>query len=226
MQVVVTHLTTPRVQPRLRNVTRAGTPQPPPPERPVTIGGENLPCHHRPTTRRERTIGGIETARLTLVACSAELAGALLADLGRAQELLGAAVPEGWPDAELEEILPAYIDRLEADPAACDYGAWVIVAREQRAVVGSAGFLGPPGDDGAIELGYGIHPPYRRSGYATEAAAALVRWGLSRPGVRRIVARCEDTNTASIQVLEKIGMRRTGASEGMIAWVAEPVSAA
>jgi [ribosomal protein S5]-alanine N-acetyltransferase len=161
-----------------------------------------------------------------LVVCSAELARALLADLGRAQELLGAAIPEGWPDAELEEILPAYLDRVEADPAARGYGVWVIVARELRAVVGSAGFLGPPGEDGAIELGYGIHPPYRRAGYATEAAAALVRWGLSRHDVRRVVARCEDTNTASIRVLEKIGMRRAGTSEGMIAWAAGTVSAA
>ncbi len=106
------------------------------------------------------------------------------------------------------------------------YGVWVIVARELRVVVGSAGFLGPPGEDGVIELGYGIHPPYRRAGYATEAAAALVIWGLSRHDVRRVVARCEETNAASIRVLEKAGMRRTGASEGMIAWTAEPVSAA
>jgi ribosomal-protein-alanine N-acetyltransferase len=168
----------------------------------------------------------IETERLTLVACPAETLRVLLTDPGRAQELLGATVPEGWPDAELTDILPACLARLEADPTSLGDGVWVIVAREPRTVVGSAGFLGPPDQDGAMELGYGIHPPHRGAGYATEAAAALVRWALARPGVSRVVARCADTNAASIRVLEKIGMRRTGADEGMIAWAAEPVSAA
>jgi [ribosomal protein S5]-alanine N-acetyltransferase len=163
---------------------------------------------------------------LILVVCSAELVRALLADLGRAQELLGAAIPEGWPDAELIDILPAYLERLEADPAALGDGAWVIVAREPQMVVGSAGFLGPPDQDGTIELGYGIHPEHRGAGYATEAAAALVRWGLASEGVRRVVARCDDTNTASISVLEKVGMRRTGAGDGTITWAAEQVSGA
>jgi ribosomal-protein-alanine N-acetyltransferase len=169
--------------------------------------------------RARRTICFIQTHRLSLVACSAEVTRALLADLGRAQELLGAAIPEGWPDAELVEILPAYLDQLAADADSLGYGAWVIVAKGQGTVVGSAGFLGPPDEEGAIELGYGIHPPYRGSGYATEAAAALVRWALARDGVSRVVARCEDTNAASIRVLEKIGMRRTSASAGMIAWI-------
>jgi RimJ/RimL family protein N-acetyltransferase len=173
-----------------------------------------------------RTIGGIQTERLILIACSADVLRALLSDRGRAQELLGAAVPEGWPDAELMDILPASLERLEADPASLGDGVWVIVAREPRTVVGSAGFLGPPDQDGAIELGYGIHPPHQGAGYATEAAAALVRWGLARDGVSRVVARCADTNAASIRVLEKVGMRRTGAGDGTIAWAAEPVSAA
>jgi RimJ/RimL family protein N-acetyltransferase len=92
-------------------------------------------------------------------------------------------------------------------------------------VVGSAGFIAPP-DNGTIELGYGIHTDHRGAGYATEAAAALVRWGLARDGTSRVVARCADTNAASIRVLEKVGMRRTGAGDGTIAWAAEPVSAA
>jgi ribosomal-protein-alanine N-acetyltransferase len=168
----------------------------------------------------------IETERLTLVVCSAELVRALLTDLGRAEELLGATIPEGWPDAELVEILPGCLERLEADPATLGDGVWVIVARELRTVVGSAGFLGPPDQDGAIELGYGIHPEHRGVGYATEAAAALVRWGLARDGVLRVAARCADTNAASIRVLEKAGMHRIGVSDGMIGWSAELVSPA
>ena len=49
----------------------------------------------------------LETARLTLVAAAAELLRALCdGDAGRAEGLLGAALPGGWPDDELAGILP------------------------------------------------------------------------------------------------------------------------
>lgn len=160
----------------------------------------------------------LETPRLTLVAAPAELVRALRdGDTGRAEGLLGAALPAGWPDEELAGILPAALARLSADPATLGYGVWVAVGRDPRTVVGSAGFIAPP-DHGTIELGYGIHPDHRGLGYATEAAAALVRFGLHRDGVRRVTAECEQENAASIRVLEKIGMRRLDTRGGVIRW--------
>jgi RimJ/RimL family protein N-acetyltransferase len=160
----------------------------------------------------------LETGRLTLVAADAELLRALCdRDADRAEGLLGAAVPAGWPGDELAGILPDALERVTVDPATIGYGAWVVVGRDPRTVVGSAGFIAPP-DDGTIELGYGIHPVHRGRGYATAAAAALVRWGLHRDDVRRVTAECDDTNAASIRVLEKIGMRRLHTRGGTIAW--------
>lgn len=94
-----------------------------------------------------------------------------------------------------------------------------MIARAQRAVVGSAGFIGPPGEDGEVELGYGIVEERRNRGYATEAAAALVGWALEQPGVERVVARSEVSNDASTRVLEKIGLTRAGADEQVARWV-------
>jgi RimJ/RimL family protein N-acetyltransferase len=161
----------------------------------------------------------LKTARLTLAAAPAELLRALCdGDAGRAEGLLGAALPGGWPDADLAGILPASLQRLSADPATLGYGVWVAIGRDPRMVVGSAGFIAPP-DNGTIELGYGIHADHRGAGYATEVAAALVRWGLARDGVRRVTAECEQGNAASIRVLEKIGMRRLDTRGGVINWV-------
>jgi RimJ/RimL family protein N-acetyltransferase len=160
----------------------------------------------------------LETARLTLIAAPAELLRALEAgDIARAEGLLGAAIPAGWPGSELAAILHRSIARLEADPATLGYGVWVAVARAPRTVVGSAGFIAPP-DHGTIELGYGIHPDHRGSGYATEAAAALIAWGLARPGVRRVIAECDEVNAASSRVLEKAGMRLLHTRGGVMRW--------
>ncbi|HET9948093.1 MAG TPA: GNAT family N-acetyltransferase, partial [Longimicrobiales bacterium] len=60
------------------------------------------------------------------------------------------------------------------------------------------------------ELGYWIGVPYWGRGYATEAAAALVRFGFDALGLNRIQARHMTRNPASGRVLEKIGMRPEG----------------
>jgi ribosomal-protein-alanine N-acetyltransferase len=169
----------------------------------------------------------IQTDRLVLVAVSAALGRALLdGDRGRAAGLLGADLPLGWPDRELTGILPRHLDQIAADPAAAGFGVWIVLVREPRTAVGSAGFLGPADRDGTVEVGYGIHPSFRGQGYATEAAGALRDWALARSRVRRITARCDETNAASIRVLEKLGMRRTGTRDGTISWESGPVSRA
>jgi hypothetical protein len=85
----------------------------------------------------------LETSRLTLVPCSLELAE-VLADRAAAEKQLGVAVPEGWPDDELAGLLELYSGWLRADPTVLGYGPWIVIVREERAVVGSAGFVGRP----------------------------------------------------------------------------------
>jgi RimJ/RimL family protein N-acetyltransferase len=160
----------------------------------------------------------LETERLTLMALPLEAARALAAgDRGRAAGILGAALPDGWPDEELAGILPAYCDRLAAGPDTIGFGVWAVVRTDLRVVVGSAGFIGPP-DRGEVELGYGVHPDHRNAGYATEAAIALVGWAIGRDGVTRVIAECDEHNPASIRVLEKAGLRRAHVRAGTIRW--------
>jgi RimJ/RimL family protein N-acetyltransferase len=60
------------------------------------------------------------------------------------------------------------------------------------------------------ELGYIFHPDYHNQGYATEAAAAVVRHAFTNMGMHRVYAHCNPVNIASVRVLEKIGMRQEG----------------
>jgi ribosomal-protein-alanine N-acetyltransferase len=150
----------------------------------------------------------VVTARLELVPCSLSVATALGDDVEEVERLLDSRLPKEWPDPELAEFLPVYAGLLREDPQLLGYGVWLLIEREGRTVVGSAGFQGHPNAEGEIELGYGVHPDFRNHGYATEAARALLRWASEQPGVTHVIAHCDQGNIASQHVVEKAGMTR------------------
>jgi [ribosomal protein S5]-alanine N-acetyltransferase len=150
------------------------------------------------------------TPRLELVPCSLSVANALSDDVEEGGRLLGARLPKEWPDPELAEFLPFYARLLREDPHLLGYGVWLLIERESRTVVGSAGFQGHANSDGEIELGYGVHADFRNRGYATEAARALVEWAFAQPDVKRVTAHCDHDNLPSHRVVEKAGLTGRG----------------
>lgn len=160
----------------------------------------------------------LTTRRLTLVACPVEAAQAILGSPPGGARLLGAAVPSGWLSPELEKTILLHLQELLHDPRALGWGVWFAIGRQDRAIVGEAGFKGRPDRDGTVEIGYGIAPPHRGRGYATEAVEALCRWSFTHPEVRRVVAECAPDNVASIRVLEKTGFRPIGGQAGFLYW--------
>ncbi len=58
------------------------------------------------------------------------------------------------------------------------------------------------------EIGWVFHPRYQGQGYATEAAAALLRYGFESWRIHRVIATCQPENTPSSRVMEKLGMQR------------------
>lgn len=67
-------------------------------------------------------------------------------------------------------------------------------------------------DDNTIEMGYVIHPDFQNQGYATEAFSAVIQSLFSR-GYTLIKAAAFDKNAASMRVMEKCGMVKTGHEE-------------
>ncbi len=63
-------------------------------------------------------------------------------------------------------------------------------------------------------LGWAINPDFQSRGYATEAAARLIEFGLKDLGLRVIYATCDTRNAPSYRVMEKLGMKRVGLKVG------------
>ncbi len=87
--------------------------------------------------------------------------------------------------------------------------AYALELRADNALIGHMVFH-PWFAPRTYEIGWVLHPAYQRQGYATEAAAALLRYGFERLQLHRIIATCQPENVASYGVMEKIGMRREG----------------
>lgn len=87
---------------------------------------------------------------------------------------------------------------------------FVLLHRASGLIIGAGGFKGPPGDDGAVEIAYGIVPDFQGKGYATEAAQALVAIAFADERVRLVRAHTLPQMNASGRLLTRCGFRHIG----------------
>jgi [ribosomal protein S5]-alanine N-acetyltransferase len=158
------------------------------------------------------------TSRLTLIPFSTDLLRLALTERETLERRLSARFLPQWNAENQLKILNGVLRALEADPTSRVWRFYFILHTADRAVIGDAGFKGPPDHEGSVEVAYGVVPAYRRKGYAFEAAQALVRWAFLHPQVRQVTAGCDDENVGSIRILEKLGMHRVGVSGKTILW--------
>jgi len=85
-----------------------------------------------------------------------------------------------------------------------------MLRRSDGAFIGNIGFHGKPNAMGQAELGYGVEPQYRRQGYASEAALALIDWARHEHGIQRFVVSVSPTNKPSLGMAAKLGFQRIG----------------
>jgi [ribosomal protein S5]-alanine N-acetyltransferase len=132
-----------------------------------------------------------------------------------AQRILGAALPAAWPNRSA--ILKLRLRQLEADPALQPWLLRAICLRETNAMIGCIGFHTRPDPHylqqwlrDAVEFGFEIFPGFRRNGYATEAAQALMQWASATHGVKRFVLTIAPDNEPSQVLAKGLGFRRIG----------------
>lgn len=84
------------------------------------------------------------------------------------------------------------------------YGMWAVERKSDGALVGRVGLLQPEGWTG-LEVGWTLGRPYWGQGFATEAAAAAMRYAfLTRPD-DRVVSNIDADNRASQAVAKRLG---------------------
>lgn len=98
------------------------------------------------------------------------------------------------------------------------HGIWAVQEKESgnltgnvllKSIPASGPDLPPSGD---TEIGWHFHPDYWGRGYATEAAAAVLGYGLNR-GLPLVVAVTNPENAASMRVCERIGLHHQGQTD-------------
>ena len=166
----------------------------------------------------------LSTERLVLRPVTADDHAALLAhwtqpDVRRF--LFDGAAPSA---AEVAETIEESI----GDFAARGFGVWLIelgsAARLDSTAAGldstAAGLVGtaglrPLGGSG-LEIFYSLAPGAWGHGYATEAARAVVEYGLGPLGLPEVLAEVDEGNAASVAVVRRLGMTPYAVVPGLL----------
>jgi hypothetical protein len=106
-----------------------------------------------------------------------------------------------WVDGWLRDSLESYQTR--------GLGPYAVVEQSSGKVIGYCGLFYFPDVNGRpeIEIGYRLRRSAWGQGYATEAVLAVRDFAFKALNIRHLIAMIDPSNTASIRVAEKIGMR-------------------
>jgi len=157
----------------------------------------------------------LATVRLDLVALTLEHAPALFAC---------ASDPEvssrfAWTRHTSLADSRRFIVRTMVAYARGGHHEWGIVRRADQALIGTCGLDVFDRSGCVADVSYALARACWGRGYATEAASAVIGFGFSVLGLRAIEAQAFAENTASQQVMAKLGMchvdtRAVGAEDG------------
>lgn len=91
------------------------------------------------------------------------------------------------------------------DYKANGYGRWAVINKNSSEFIGWCG-LKYCELENETDIGFRFFEEEWNKGYATESAAACLKYGFDKLKLNRIIGRAMKENAASIKVLEKIGL--------------------
>jgi RimJ/RimL family protein N-acetyltransferase len=89
------------------------------------------------------------------------------------------------------------------------FGVWAVQVKDTGVVAGTVLLVRLPDDEDMVEVGWHFHPDSWGHGYATEAAAAVLRKGFA-DGLAQIHAVVRPENEPSLNVCRRLGMTHLG----------------
>jgi len=147
----------------------------------------------------------LETPRLVLSAMS-------LDDLDFMAEMLSDPwVMRFYPKRLNRHEAAASIRRMLDRYARYGYGPWLVREKSAGRPVGRVGLM-PQFVNGAheIEVGWMIHRPFQRCGFASEAGRACAVYALERLHAQRVISLIRPENLPSAATALKLGMTHAG----------------
>jgi [ribosomal protein S5]-alanine N-acetyltransferase len=144
----------------------------------------------------------LETARLQLREMS-------LADLDFVAAMMShPEVMRFYPKLYSRDEAQAWIERQMERYAEHGHGLWLVLERETGQPIGQVGLVMQVVDGiQEPEIGYLIHRPFWRRGFASEAALAARSYAFETKGYSRVISLIRPENEPSQGVARKLGMQ-------------------
>lgn len=154
--------------------------------------------------RRPKQLPSVELAILSDHVLEALISGSI----DRASDTFGRPLPP----ALLEDswLWNYRLNQLREDPTSTPWLVRVVIDAGTGEIVGHAGFHGPPDENGMVEVGYTIHPEFRRRGYATAALGALIAYAAESGEARIVRASISPDNSGSLKTIAAYGFVQVG----------------
>ncbi|MEV0618037.1 GNAT family protein [Nonomuraea sp. NPDC050404] len=160
----------------------------------------------RPTSSPAGPKQRVRFVELSGTAMSALLDG----DLPAAGKLAGATLTEYFLTDSALWLWRFRLDQMTADPGNARWMVRQAVTGPEGAVIGHAGFHGPPDEAGMVEIGYSVAPGFRRQGYGRAILIELLHRAATEPAVRTVRASISPDNVASLATIAGFGFIEVG----------------
>ncbi len=103
-----------------------------------------------------------------------------------------------------------YIKLLQRKYQSGVFNDWGLIYRQTGKFIGTCGFTSFDYNENTAEIGYVLARPYWGMGLAAEAARAVMEFGFENFGLFGFSAKCIEGNSASMRVMQKLGMSLEG----------------
>jgi RimJ/RimL family protein N-acetyltransferase len=140
----------------------------------------------------------------------------LAQDFGIAQKILGFAPTSEWMSET--EIMELRLSQMKEDPTLQPWLLRALIDKKSGMMVGHFNAHTKAGPEylkkftplNAVEIGFTIYTPFRKSGFATEAIEGFSKWLKTQKLANGLVLSILTTNTPSLNLAKKLGFQKIG----------------
>ena len=109
------------------------------------------------------------------------------------------------------DLVEAEMEKTHRSLKKIDQIVWFdLIENESNKVIGSCGFHNWVKEHKRAEIGYYLHPQYRKKGFISEAIAKVIEYGFKSMELIRIEACIDPDNEASMNVMNRFGFKKEG----------------